>query len=41
MDSQVVLVKALYSASVDDKETIGYFLLLQDTARKPILKAYP
>ena len=39
--SQVALVNALYSASVDDKETIGCFLLLHDMTHEPMLKAYP
>ena len=41
MDSQVALIKALYSASVNDKETVGCFLLLHDMTLKPMLKAYP
>ena len=41
MASQVALVKALYSASVDDKETVGCFSLLHDMTPKPILNAYP
>ena len=41
MDSQVALVKALYSASVDDKETIGCFLLFHEMTPEPILNAYP
>ena len=41
MASQVALVKTLYSAYVDDKETVGCFLLLHDMTLKPMLKAYP
>ena len=41
MASQVALVKALYSASVDDKETVGCFLLLHDMTLEPMLKTYP
>ena len=40
MASQVALVKALYSAFVDDKETVGCFLLLHDMTPEPVLKAY-
>ena len=41
MASQVALVEDLYSVSVDDKETIGCFLLLHDTTPESMLKAYP
>ena len=41
MASQVTLVKALYSASMDDKETVDCFLLLQYMTLEPMLKAYP
>ena len=41
MASQVALVKALYSVSMDDIETIGCFLLLHDMTPEPMLKAYP
>ena len=40
MASQVALVKALYSVYVDDKETVGCFLLLHDMTLEPMLKAY-
>ena len=41
MSSQVALVKDFYSAFVDDKETVGCFLLLHDMTPEPMLKAYP
>ena len=41
MASQVALVNALYLAYVDDKETVGCFLLLHDTTPVPMLNAYP
>ena len=41
MASQESLVKYLYSSYVDDKETIGCFLLLHDMTPEPMLKAYP
>jgi len=37
--SHVALAMALYSASVDDRETVGCFLLLHDTTPDPMLNA--
>ena len=39
--SQVALHRALYSAYVDDKETVGCFLLLHDMTPEPMLNANP
>ena len=41
MDSQVALVNNLYLVSMDDKETVGCFLLLHDTTLEPMLISYP
>ena len=38
--SHVALDMALYSAYVDDRETIGCFLLLHETTLDPMLNAY-
>ena len=41
MDSQVAFVNDLYSNYMDDKETIGCFLLVYDMTPEPMWKSYP
>jgi hypothetical protein len=41
MASQTVLLKAMYSASVDDSETILCFRVVHDTVDPKTLKTYP
>jgi len=39
--SQAALMTALYSASVEDKATVGCFLLIHEMIVGPMLKVYP
>ena len=41
MTSHVAFVKALYSASIDDKAIVGYLFELQDAIFPPNIKTKP